>query len=207
MSSNLLTAGLINPRQLPLEIVKTQVAAFLKIPLKNIERLELWLNQIWIKFVEGRGKLISYRSLPIWAELGLKVIKNCTNSQSLQQLGEILSVERDWFNKSKNPELIETWQQTISNWRDAWGKKAAEIKAEEERSKPQRERQEKAENWLNGWQQVISFCQDCQSLNRLAGEMDIQSEEFNDLPLILSKMRQILQQKWQELMPENHRLG
>lgn len=41
MSSNLLTAGLINPRQLPLELVKTQVAAFLKIPLQNIERLEL----------------------------------------------------------------------------------------------------------------------------------------------------------------------
>lgn len=78
---------------------------------------------------------------------------------------------------------------------------------EEERTRPQREHQEKAEKWLNGWQQVISFCQDCQSLERLADEMDVQSEEFNDLPLIMSKMRQILQQRWQELMPENHRLG
>ncbi|MGB7443775.1 MAG: hypothetical protein WA919_22145 [Coleofasciculaceae cyanobacterium] len=201
MSSNLLTAGLINPRNLPLELVKTQVAALLKIPLKNIERLELWLHQIWIKFAEGRGKLISYRSLPIWAELGLKAIKNCTNSLSLQKLGEILSVERDRFNKK--PELLEKWQQTINHWRQAWAEKATEIKAEEERSRPQKERQRKAETWLNSWQQIISFCQDCQSLERLAEEIDVQSEEFEDLPKVINSIRKILQQRWQELRPEN----
>ncbi|MGB7443487.1 MAG: hypothetical protein WA919_20690 [Coleofasciculaceae cyanobacterium] len=205
MSKNLLTSGLINPKNLPLEQVRIEVSQLLTVPLKNIERLELWPNQIWIKFFEGRGKFISYRQLPLWAELGLKAIQNCCNSHRLKQLGEILLVERDKFNQK--PELIEKWQQTIETWRQAWAKKAQEIKAEAERNKPQREHQQQAEKWLNGWQQVISFCQNRQSLDHLAEEIEIQSQEFNDLPKILNSIRQTLQQRWQELRPENHCLG
>ncbi|HEY9599502.1 MAG TPA: hypothetical protein V6D33_17710 [Cyanophyceae cyanobacterium] len=49
MSQNLITAGVIDPRQLPLEQVRQQVATFLNIPLNQIERLECWKHQIWIK--------------------------------------------------------------------------------------------------------------------------------------------------------------
>ncbi|MGB7441493.1 MAG: hypothetical protein WA919_10525, partial [Coleofasciculaceae cyanobacterium] len=200
----LLTSGFVNPKNLPLEQLRKEICQLLKVPLQNLERLELWPHQIWIKFVQGRGKFLSYRQLPLWAELGLKAIRNCCNSQRLKQLGEIFLVERDKFNQK--PEHLETWQQTINTWRQAWAEKAQEIKTEAERTKPQREHQQKAETWLNGWQKVISFCQDSQSLERLAEEMELQSEEFKYLPKILLGMRQILQQRWQELTPENHHL-
>ncbi|MGB7442518.1 MAG: hypothetical protein WA919_15750, partial [Coleofasciculaceae cyanobacterium] len=161
-------------------------------------------HQIWIKFVQGRGKFISYRQLPLWLELGLKAIRKCCNSNALKQLGEIFLVERDWFNHK--PELPEKWQQTIDTWREAWVSKAQEIKTEEERTRPEREHQAKAEKWLNIWQQVISFCQNQQSLERLAEEIDVQSEEFKDLPKVINLIRQFLQQRWQELMPSNQGL-
>ncbi|MGB7442302.1 MAG: hypothetical protein WA919_14640 [Coleofasciculaceae cyanobacterium] len=202
MSENLLTSGFIDPKNLPLDQLRREVCQLLKVPLQNIERLELWPHQIWIKFVQGRGKFISYRQLPLWVELGLKAIQNCCNSHRLKQLGEILLVERDRFNQK--PELIEKWQQTIDNWRQAWAKKAQEIKAEAERTRPQKEHQQQAEKWLNGWQQVISFCRNCESLDQLAEEIEIQSQEFNDLPKVINSIRQILQQRWQELMPENN---
>ncbi|MGB7443954.1 MAG: hypothetical protein WA919_23060 [Coleofasciculaceae cyanobacterium] len=165
MSENLLTSGFVNPKTLPLDQLRIEICQLLKIPLKNLERLELWSHQIWIKFVQGRGLFVSYRQLPLWLELGLKAIKNCCNGNTLKKLGEIFLVERDRFNQK--PELIDKWQQTINTWRQAWAEKAQEIKTEEERSRPEREHQQKAEIWLNSWQQVISFCQDCQSLERL----------------------------------------
>ncbi|MGB7443370.1 MAG: hypothetical protein WA919_20070 [Coleofasciculaceae cyanobacterium] len=201
MSENLLTSGFVQPKNLPLEQLRIEICQFLQIPLKNLERLELWPHQIWIKFFQGRGKFLSYRQLPLWLELGLKAIRKCCNSNALKQLGQIFLIERDWFNHKR--EFPQQWQQTIETWRQAWAEKAIEIKTEEERTRPQREHQQKAEQWLSGWQQVISFCQDCQSLDRLAEEMEIQSEEFKDLPQILRGMRQILQQRWQELGSEN----
>ncbi|MGB7439945.1 MAG: hypothetical protein WA919_02670 [Coleofasciculaceae cyanobacterium] len=201
MSENLLTSRFVDPKTLPLEQLRLEICQLLKVPLKNLERLELWPHQIWIKFVQGRGLFISYRQLPLWLELGLKAIRNCGNTQRLKQLGEILLVERDRFNQK--PELIEKWQQTVSTWRQAWAEKATEIKTEEERTRPEREHQQKAEIWLTSWQQVISFCQDCQSLESLAEVIDLQSEEFKDLPKIINSIRQILQQRWQELITNN----
>lgn len=207
MSENLLTAGFIDPKQLPLEQLHQEISNLLQVPLKNIERLELWPHQIWVKFFEGRGLFISYRHLAMWLEQGVQAIERCTDSSSLQKIGEVLSVERDWFNQTKEPELREKGQLIVESWREAWAKKAQEIKAEEERTRPQREHQQAAEKWLLGWQQVLSFCQDCQALNRLAGEIEIQSKQFNDLPHILRSIKQIVQQRWQELMPKNHQLG
>ncbi|MGB7442764.1 MAG: hypothetical protein WA919_17000 [Coleofasciculaceae cyanobacterium] len=203
MSKNLLTSGLINPQQLPLEQLRQEVSQLLHVPLPNIERLELWPHQIWVKFFEGRGLFISYRRLAMWPELGLQAIRRCTNKDSLQQLGEILLVERDWFKATKEPALIEKWQKIVKIWREAWAQQATKIKAEEERTRPQREHQQAAELWLNGWQQVLSFCQDCQAINQLAGEIERQSQQFNDLPQIIRAIRQILHQRWQELMRKN----
>ena len=77
MSENLLTSGFVDPKTLPLEQLRIEICQLLQIPLKNLERLELWPHQIWIKFCQGRGLFISYRQLPLWVELGLKAIKHC----------------------------------------------------------------------------------------------------------------------------------
>ncbi|NET03560.1 MAG: hypothetical protein F6K16_02220 [Symploca sp. SIO2B6] len=199
MSKNLTTGGFINPQQLPLEQVCLEVAALLKVTLKQIERLELWPHQIWVKFVEGRGKFISYRRLPLWVEQGIAAINNCRDHTSLKLLAEALSVERDWYQDSNDSELLQQWDLTISLWREAWGQRSQEITTEEEQLKPLRAHQQAASNWLQAWQQVLHFCSDCDSLNRLATEIEQQSHEFADLPEIMAALRQILQQRWLEL--------
>lgn len=199
MSKNLTTGGFINPQQLPLEQVRLEVAALLKVPPKQIERLELWHHQIWVKFVEGRGKFVSYRRLPLWVEQGIAAINNCSDRTSLKLLAEALSVERDWYQDQDESELLEQWRLTISLWREAWGKRAQEITKEEERLKPLRAHQQAGSDWLQAWQQVLRFCLNCDSLNRLAIEIEQQSHEFADLPEIISALRQMLQQRWNAL--------
>jgi hypothetical protein len=103
MSQNLITAGFIDPGQLPLDQVRQQVATFLKVSLNQIDRIECWQHQIWVKLVESRAKFISYRSLPLWIEEGIAVIKRCTSRASLDQLGEILRSERDWYDELVAP--------------------------------------------------------------------------------------------------------
>ncbi|HEY9711138.1 MAG TPA: hypothetical protein V6D48_23220, partial [Oculatellaceae cyanobacterium] len=95
MSQNLITAGVIDPREFPIDEVKQQVATLLNIPLNQIDRIECWKHQIWVKLVESRAKFISYRNLPLWIDQGLTAIKLCTSRPTLDQLGEILRSERD----------------------------------------------------------------------------------------------------------------
>jgi hypothetical protein len=74
MSQNLITSGVVDPAQFPLEQVRQEVAALLKISLNQIERLECWPHQIWVKVVKSRAKFVSYRRLPLWIKQGLEAI-------------------------------------------------------------------------------------------------------------------------------------
>lgn len=148
MSQNLITAGVIDPRQLPLDQVRQQVATFLKISLNQIERLECWKNQIWVKLVESRAKFISYRNLPLWLEQGFAAIKRCTTRSTLDQLGEILRSERDWYEQHDMP-------QAVQPWRDAWAQQAQHLREEEERTRPIRAHQQAGVEWYSAWQGVL----------------------------------------------------
>ena len=132
MSVNLITAGIVDPTAFSLDRVRLQVAAFLKVPFRQIERIECWRYQIWVKFAEGRGKFISYRHLPLWAEQGLTAIENCRDRAHLDELGEILQKEAAWYDK-KDQE-----SETVQKWREAWAKKSQYLRQEEERLKPMR---------------------------------------------------------------------
>jgi hypothetical protein len=192
MSQNLITAGVINPGQLPLDQVRQQVATFLKISLNQIERLECWKHQIWVKLVESRAKFISYRSLPLWIEQGLTAIKCCTSRPTLDQLGEIFRSEREWYDQHDQP-------QAVQPWRDAWAQQAQHLRDEEERLKPIRTHQQAGIDWYSAWQGVLHCCRDCKGLQRLALEIQQQSQEFADLPEVMQAMQQLWNQRWQEL--------
>jgi hypothetical protein len=170
MYQNLITAGIIDPTQLPLEQVKLEVAAVLNIPLKQIERIECWRHQIWVKIVESRAKLVSYRSLPLWIEQGLQAIESCSERVNLDQLGEIFRIEREWYDQHEQPEAVQPW-------RNAWGAKALQLREEEERLRPIREHEQAGIEWQSAWKQIIRFCRDLKSLIRLAPELRQQSEE------------------------------
>jgi len=192
MSQNLITAGVIDPRQLPLDEVRQQVATFLKISLNQIERIECWKNQIWVKLVESRAKFISYRNLPLWLEQGFAAIKRCTTRSTLDQLGEILRSERDWYEQHDMP-------QAVQPWRDAWAQQAQHLREEEERTRPIRAHQQAGVEWYSAWQGVLRRCRDCTGLERLAPEINQQIEEFADLPEVVQAMQQQWQDRWQEL--------
>jgi hypothetical protein len=191
MSQNLITAGVIDPRQLPLDQVRQQVATFLKVSLNQIDRIECWKHQIWVKLVESRAKFVSYRNLPLWIEQGIAVIKRCTSRASLDQLGGILRSERDWYDEHDNP-------QAVQPWRDAWAQQAQHLREEEERTLPIRAHQQAGVEWQKAWEQVLRCCIDCTGLKRLAPEIQRQSQEFADLPEVMQAMQQLWQERWQE---------
>jgi hypothetical protein len=192
MSQNLITAGVIDPRELPLDQVRQQVATFLKVSLNQIDRIECWKHQIWVKLVESRAKFISYRSLPLWIDQGLTAIKLCTSRPSLDQLGEILRGERDWYEQHEMPEAVQPW-------RDAWAQQAQHLREEEERTLGIRAHQQAGVEWYSAWQGVLRCCRDCIALERLAPEIRQQSQEFADLPEVMQAMQQLWNERWQEL--------
>lgn len=192
MSQNLITAGVIDPGELPLDQVRQQVAAFLKIPPNQIDRLECWKHQIWVKLVESRAKFISYRNLPLWIEQGLTAIKRCTSRPKLEQLGEILRSERDWYEEHEI-------SQAVQPWREAWAQKAQQLREEEERLKPILAHQQAGVEWYSAWQRILQCCQDCTGLKRLAPELQRQSQEFDDLPEVMQTIQQLWSDRWQEL--------
>ncbi len=192
MSQNLITAGVIDPREFPLDEVKQQVATFLNIPLNQIDRIECWKHQIWVKLVESRAKFISYRNLPLWIDQGLTAIKRCTSRPTLDQLGEILRSERDWYDQHEMP-------QAVQPWRDAWAQQAQYLREEEERNLPILAHQQAGSEWYSSWQGVLRCCQDCTGLERLAPEIRHQSQEFADLPEVMQAMQQLWNERWQEL--------
>jgi hypothetical protein len=192
MSQNLITAGVIDPREFSIDEVKQQVATFLNIPLNQIDRIECWKHQIWVKLVESRAKFISYRSLPLWIDQGLTAIKLCTSRPSLDQLGEILRSERDWYDQHEMPMAVQPW-------RDAWAQQAQHLREQEERTLPIRAHQQAGVEWYSAWQQILHCCRDCTALERLAPEINQQSQEFADLPEVMQAMQQLWNDRWQEL--------
>ncbi|MGB5960167.1 MAG: hypothetical protein WBG73_05865 [Coleofasciculaceae cyanobacterium] len=192
MSQNLITSGLIHAAELPIEEIRQQVATYLNIPLSQIERVECWKYQIWVKIRESRAKFISYRCLPLWIEKGIEVIKTCTTKIELDELGEILRTERDWYDAHKMPEAVQPW-------RDTWAQRAKELREEEERLQPILERQLAADAWYASWQGVLNCCRDMVGIQRLEPEIKHQSQDFVDLPEVVQAMQQLVQQRWQEI--------
>ncbi|MFM6456186.1 MAG: hypothetical protein ACKPH7_30750, partial [Planktothrix sp.] len=83
MSQNLIKAGVIIPSQWPLARVWLEVANLLTIAPRQIERLEFWQHQIWVKIQHKKPIFVSYRRLPLWKETGLEAIQNCSDRSTL----------------------------------------------------------------------------------------------------------------------------
>ncbi|WRH64940.1 MAG: hypothetical protein RSE13_13140 [Planktothrix sp. GU0601_MAG3] len=110
MSHNLIQAGVIVPSQWPLARVWLEVATLLNIAPRNIERLEFWQHQIWVKIERKKAVFVSYRRLPLWKETGLDAIKNSGNRPDLDQLGEMLSLEVKQYPTQYDSSVLEAWR-------------------------------------------------------------------------------------------------
>jgi hypothetical protein len=198
MSQNLIKAGVIIPSQWPLARVWLEVANLLTIAPRQIERLEFWQHQIWVKIEHKKPVFVSYRRLPLWKETALEVIQNCSDRSNLDQIGEMLSLEVKHYQTQYHPVVLEAW-------RSAWVNKAQQFKLEaqrqaqeEERLKPLRLRQQTYQQWHDGWKTVLHYCNSFDALERLAPELQRQSQEFTDLPEAETAM-ELWHQRWQEL--------
>jgi hypothetical protein len=192
MPQNLVTAGFIDATQFPIKLIRQQVASFLKIPLNQIERLECWKHQIWVKIAQSRAKFLSYRSLPLWIEQGIAVIKTIPSRLELDQLGAILRTEREWYDEHEMPDDVQPW-------RDTWAQQAKYLREEDERLQPSIARQQAGVDWYQAWLGVLRCCRDFTGIQQLAPEIQHQSQEFADLPDITQAMQQLVKQRWQEL--------
>jgi hypothetical protein len=172
--------------------VREQVATFLKIPINQIDRIECWQHQVWVKLVESRAKFISYRNLPLWIDQGLTAIQCCPSRPDLDWLGKILRSERDWYDRHEMP-------QAVQPWRNAWAQQARYLREEDERLRPFRAHQQAGMEWQKAWEQVLYCCRDCNGLKRLAPEIQRQSQEFADLPEVMDAIQQLWSDRWQEL--------
>ena len=198
MSQSLIKAGVVVPSQWPLARVWLEVATILGIAPRQIDRLEFWSHQIWVKIQNQKAIFISYRCLPLWKETGLNAIQSCSDRSSLDQLGELFNLEVKQYGSQYHPTVLE-------QWRSAWGEKAQQLKQqaqrqaeEEERLKPLRLRQQAYQQWQDSWQLILKYCHSLESLQTFAPELQRQTQEFADLPGSETAM-QLWHQRWKEL--------
>jgi hypothetical protein len=182
MAETLITSGAIDPTQWPLARVWLEVSTALGVAPRTIDRLEFWRHQIWVKLVDGRATLVSFRALPLWIEQGLEAVQRCCDRPSLDRLGDIFSTEIARYGKHYSSE-------TLEQWRRAWGQRAQQLRAkairqaqEEERLKPIRDRQQACQQWRESWRTVLQHCRSLEFLDTLAPELERQIQDFSDLP-------------------------
>lgn len=170
----------------------------LSIAPRQIEHLELWESQIWVKVLGARSVFVSYRRLPLWIESGTEAIQHCDDRAALETLGEVLRTEIASYSTHYSSATLEQWRLT-------WKHRAEQLKVtalrrarEQERLRPLRERQRTYQHWRESWQKVLEYCGSFESLERLAPEIELQSQAFDEFQGSQAAM-QIWHQRWQEL--------
>ena len=184
--------NIIQPKNFSLQTIRDGIARATNTVGSKIIKIEYWQHTLWVN-VEGRGaRLMSYRILPAWLQQLVFAIRECTN---LDQLWDLGCTFNDEFITLKQY-YTEEYKQHL---RVIWADQRDILRVEEEKLRPMREHQKKAQEWLETWQKMISHCQSVNSLQYFYPEMEKQSKEFTDLPKIIEELLQTCQQRWREL--------
>ena len=187
--------NIIQPHNFSLQTIRDGIARATNTVGSKIIKIEYWQHTLWVN-VEGRGaRLMSYRILPAWLEELAIAIRDCTNLDQLWDLGCTFDEE---FTKLKQY-YTEEYKQHL---RVIWADQREILRAELEKTRPMREHQQKATEWLETWQKMINHCQSVNSLQYLYPEMEKQSKEFEDLPKVIEALLQTFKQRWQKLSNE-----
>ena len=184
--------NIIQPKKFSLQTIRDEIARATNTLVEKIIKIEYWQHTLWVN-VEGRGaRLMSYRILPAWLQQLAIAIRDCTN---LDQLWDLGCTFNDEFITLKQY-YTEEYKQHL---RVIWADQRDILRVEEEKLRPMREHQKKAQEWLETWQKMIAHCQTINSLQYLYPEMEKQSKEFTDLPKVIEELLQTFQQRWREL--------
>ncbi|MGF1490991.1 MAG: hypothetical protein ACFBSC_00755 [Microcoleaceae cyanobacterium] len=198
MSQNLLSSGIIDPAQWPLARVWLEISSLLDIAPRHIEDLELWAAQIRVQIAGTKGRFVSYRRLPLWAESGVEAVQRCHDRVSLENLGELFRLDIQRYSHHYSTETIEQWRLVWKNRAEQLKIEALRSAREAERLRPVRERQQAYQRWQESWRYILTYCVSFESLERLAVELEAQSQEFEDFSSE-QDVKQLWRQRWQEL--------
>ena len=180
--------NIIQPHNFSLQTIRDEIARATNTVVEKIVKIEYWQHTLWVN-VTGRGaRLMSYRILPAWLQQLAFAIRDCTNLDQLWNLGCIFNTEFETLSQY----YTEEYKQEL---RVIWADQRDYLRAEWERTRPMREHQQKAQEWLETWQKMISHCQNINSLQYLYPEMEKQSQEFADIPEIIPQLLTIFRKK------------
>ena len=186
--------NIIQPHNFSLQTIRDGIARATNTLGSKIIKIEYWQHTLWVN-VEGRGaRLMSYRILPAWLQQLAVAIRDCTNLDQLWDLG--CTFNDEFIKLEQYQYYTEEYKQQL---RVIWADQREILRAEEERTRPMREHQQKASKWLKTWQNMITHCQSVNSLQYLYPEMEKQSKEFEDLPKVIEELLQNFQRRWREL--------
>ena len=186
--------NIIQPQNFSLQTIRDGIARATNTLVEKIIKIEYWQHTLWVN-VEGRGaRLMSYRILPAWLQQLAVAIRDCTNLDQLWDLG--CTFNDEFIKLEQYQYYTEEYKQQL---RVIWADQREILRAEEERLRPMREHQQKAQEWLEMWQKMIAHCHSINSLQYLYPEMEKQSKEFADLPKIIEELLQTFQKRWREL--------
>jgi len=110
----------------------------------------------------------------------------------------MLSLEVKHYQTQYHPVVLEEWRSAWANKAQQFKREAQRQAQEEERLKPLRLRQQTYQQWYDGWKTVTQYRNSFDALERLAPELQRQSQEFTDLPEAETAM-ELWHQRWQEL--------
>ena len=179
---NLISTGWIEMQRRTFAQLRPEIASSLSIEPSRIERVECWPHQLWVVITGVRPRLLSYRCLPVWITQVVRAIGKVINFEQLQQLGNILRCETQ--NYPYEPEAVEYL-------REIYRDKQNELKE----MKPQLEHQQQAQEWFESCSSMVRRCHNEEALESLARVIEIQSQEFADLPEVIAKVQQIIAQQ------------
>ena len=183
MYSNLISAGLLRIQQSYAAQLKQEVAKLYKISASAIQKIQCWPHLLWV-VIEGVGaRFISYRRLPTWIGKVIDAIGTVVNFEQLKQLGDILRCETQ--NHDYKPEAVD-------ELREAYRQKQEELKA----IKPQLDHQKRAQDWLEHCYGMVQYCDSQESLKFVSRAIDLQSQQFSNLPEVIAKAQEIVMNRY-----------
>ena len=184
--------NIIQPQNISLQTIRDEIAKYLHIAVDNILRFEYWPHQLWAHIEGIGGRILSYRSLPAWLHQIIFAIRDCTNLDQLWELGLIIKVEKQRFEKYYAKAYVQ-------ELREIWAERRDELREEEKRLAPIRKHRQDGQKWLESCQGVMAECESTSLLQNLYPIMEAQSRKFEDLPEIFSQLLTSYQQRWVDL--------
>jgi hypothetical protein len=189
---SLIEGGAINPSCWQIEPIKIEIASILKVHIEEIETIDYWFKQIWVKVVGKRGKFVSYRSLSCWFDDALNAIATCQDVLLFEKLGAMLRYELKYHAKYYPPERLNQLQQ-------AWQEKLPQFQNEAGRLLLKLARQKEALKWQENCLKLLSQCEDWHSLDDCYWQIMEDSQEYRDLPEVLQTIHDFYHCKADEL--------